>query len=678
MADQLSKLLRQTHISSHDDLLAAAIVALKTNKTDLTAHHTRVVSLLNLDRFEDAVRAFDEAGSNFKERARLEYAYALYKSGHLVKAESEARSGSPNERGLQHVLAQTAYRLEKFDEAAKVYETLSQPSPAARIEQNDLRINSGATDAQLEWKGLSHTVKSHRKKPRREDLEAFESCYNAACASIARGELGQSEVLLRRARDLCNASEDLTEEEKKAETLPIFVQQAYVLSRLGRVDEAKRLLEGIDVNEYVNENRSKPTNILKCYRIPDISTRRLANVNLLAYAGTPSNPYLAHRQFHTSTALPKNDLPFEYQNSILRQDEYVMDLLALKYPGVAKSTLETLSKSPSPTSSSTVNSLSVLNAAAHAKSTIGKEGLKAILPYLDQRPNDVGLLFTIIQLYVLTNNLGSAINLIEKFLTRLENSTSPADADVRYAPGLVGTLVSLYAAQSRKTHIRIELAKAAKYWRSKTKDDPDAPVRASLLKAAGTALLESTKTEDLALAGQIFQTLHSHDSSDKHSTAGLIASLSLTSPNSIQTSLLDALPPSSRLVAGIDAEELENAGVARPTQTSTPSSKKRPAAGEASMRKKKKKITKSRMPKDFEEGKKMDPERWLPIRDRSYWRPKGKKGKRAQAGLTQGGIVEEEKPAAAKLAEQPVQPKQGGGGGGQPKGKKKKGKGGKW
>ena len=39
-----------------------------------------------------------------------------------------------------------------------------------------------------------------KKKPGREDMEAFETAYNAACGSIARGELGQGEVLLRRAR----------------------------------------------------------------------------------------------------------------------------------------------------------------------------------------------------------------------------------------------------------------------------------------------------------------------------------------------------------------------------------------------------------------------------------------------------------------------------------------------
>ena len=76
------------------------------------------------------------------------------------------------------------------------------------------------------------------------------------------------------------------------------------------------------------------------------------------------------------------------------------------------------------------------------------------------------------------------------------------------------------------------------------------------------------------------------------------------------------------------------------------------------------------MPKDFDPNKKMDPERWLPIRDRSTYRPKGKKGKKRAEGLTQGGAVAEEK---APAQQQGGQQKPGGGGGA----KKKKGKG-KW
>ena len=75
---------------------------------------------------------------------------------------------------------------------------LNDQHSAIQSEENDLRINEIAVGAQLEWKRQDYAVQ--RNKVAREDLEAFETAYNAACACIARGELAQGEVLLKRAK----------------------------------------------------------------------------------------------------------------------------------------------------------------------------------------------------------------------------------------------------------------------------------------------------------------------------------------------------------------------------------------------------------------------------------------------------------------------------------------------
>ena len=114
-------------------------------------------------------------------------------------------------------------------------------------EEYDIRINSGAVDAQLEWTGQGELAQ--KKKPTREDLEVFETAFNAACGSIARGELAQGEVCLKRAKDLCNALSDLSDAEKQAELLPITVQQVYVLTQLGKIDQAEELATSIPFAE---------------------------------------------------------------------------------------------------------------------------------------------------------------------------------------------------------------------------------------------------------------------------------------------------------------------------------------------------------------------------------------------------------------------------------------------
>jgi len=202
VTSDLTSLLRNTHITSDEDILRAANTTLKASKNDATALHTRIVALLKLDRFNDALRTFEESDDALKEEAGLEYAYALYKTGELQKAEDIAREHGSGDgqraRGARHVLAQTTYRLEKFDDAKQLYAQLSLPSSKSQNEESDLRINGAAVEAQLEWKGLGHLVR--KRKPSREDLESFEGAYNEACKSIARGEMGKAEILLKRAK----------------------------------------------------------------------------------------------------------------------------------------------------------------------------------------------------------------------------------------------------------------------------------------------------------------------------------------------------------------------------------------------------------------------------------------------------------------------------------------------
>lgn len=646
----LSSLLAQVSIDDHEEMLKAANAAIKKSKGDLDAQHTKAVALLHLDRYEDALKVFEDVEA-LQERSQFDYAYALYKTGNAAKAVEVADAAGPSAaRGTKHMLAQAAYRSENFAQAAKVYKELANQS--VENEEYDIRINAGAVDAQLEWTGQGELAQ--KKKPTREDLEVFETAFNAACGSIARGELAQGEVCLKRAKDLCSALSDLSDAEKQAELLPITVQQVYVLTQLGKVNEAEQLVTQIPFAE-----------------IKELSTRYIAQVNSIAASKELANPYLSHRLFHSSPKPPNTDQHFSFQSNILRQDEYVISLLSQKVAGVASSTEKVISAAPAPSLAPAVNMAAVLNAAAHARNAdTEKAALKEIVPLLEKRPNDVGLLLTIAHLYIITNNYAAATHLLESFFQRLEQSGSASDLDVRFAPGLIATLVSLYTQQGRPGAAKSELAKAAEYWRKPHKSKTEAPSKA-LMVAAGTALLDTHNLENVRAAGKIFQSLYDQDNEDRAAIAGLVAAYSITD-SSIPDDLLSYLPEANRLVSDIDTTELEKAGVPSGTISNTniaAESRKRSIAPTRSVPSRTKRLRKARIPKEFIEGKKMDSERWLPMRDRSYYRPKGRKGKKKMEGLTQGGVVAEEKGTPA-AQEKKV---------GADKGKnKKKGKGGKW
>ncbi len=636
----LNSLLRNTSVQDHAEALSIATAAVRAAKgrgADLaTAQHTRVVALLNLDRFDDALRAIAEGGDALAAACTFEKAYALYKTGDLDAAEAvlrdaEANAATPSaQRGLKHVAGQVAYRAERFHDASTIYRHLAADDAAANYgEDNDLRINLSAANAQLEWQGKGWAVPEQEKQPGRADLEAFETSFNAACGCMSRGDYAKAAVFLKRSRDLCEATEDLDDDEKKAELVPIIVQQSYVFTKLGKLDEAAALQKSLSLDD-----------------ISDNSTNLVARTNSLVLQ-TESNPYITHRLAESLPEDKGTDRLFEYQSSVLRRNKYVLSLQVQKFSGVQKSTSRRLAKDEVPAITGPKCDLGVLGAAAACQLQTGQEALRQILPLLETRPDDIGLLLTVIQLYVQLQNPGPAVNLLEAFLKRLEAATTPDHADVRFAPGLVALAVSLYRTQGRHSAIRAELAKAAAHWQKKT--GPAASgAGTSLLREAGIELLRSSHPADLAAAGEAFSHLVAAQPGDRTAKAGLVASFATTDFSKVQP-YLDSLPSVEDLTRGVDVDALLEAGVAvaPASHTQQARGKKRALEDEDAAQRQQqqpaaKKRRKRKLPKSYDPAKKPDPERWLPLRDRSSYRPKGKKGKKRAAEATQGGVVREE------------------------------------
>lgn len=136
------------------------------------------------------------------------------------------------------------YRLENFEETARILTTLAKGGFEAPNETGDLRVNITATNAQLEWAGKGHAVQSGDVG--NIDSDEFEVTFNAACHCIAKRQYPRSLQLLRRARELCQSIDSWSEEEKLSELEPITAQEIYVLTRTGQYDQALELTAGFD------------------------------------------------------------------------------------------------------------------------------------------------------------------------------------------------------------------------------------------------------------------------------------------------------------------------------------------------------------------------------------------------------------------------------------------------
>lgn len=253
MASALTSLLARTSIDDHDAALSTADAALKASPTSIPAQHTKVIALLRLERYDDALRVIASGGDELEAGCVLGKSYALYKTGALDEAFAllkKYENAQGSDRALRQVAAQVAYRVERFDEAVELFQSLLEDQQNGNVgEETDLKINLLAAHAQLEWQGRGDLVPEKSKKPAREDMEAFETAYNAGCGCVARGDLAKASILLKRAADLCDAADDLSEDEKKLEMLPIILQQAYVLTLTGKTEEAAALQKSVEGDE---------------------------------------------------------------------------------------------------------------------------------------------------------------------------------------------------------------------------------------------------------------------------------------------------------------------------------------------------------------------------------------------------------------------------------------------
>ncbi|KAL4909105.1 hypothetical protein BDW74DRAFT_77620 [Aspergillus multicolor] len=642
----LSSLLSRASIDDHEEVLRSCDAVLAKSRSDSQAQHVKVVALLKLDRYEDCLRVFEESGDNLKKKAALEYGYVLYKTGN-PEAAIDVVSSLADNRGARHLEAQATYRAERFRRTAELYQGLARDSAPSANEENDLRINNWATDAQLQWKGYPESVRHTR--PTRDDLEAFETVYNAACLSIAKGEFDQAGLLLKRAKELCRTSEDLTPEDRAAELLPIAVQQLYVLICQGKSEEAESILQEISVKE-----------------ISELSTKRIGQNNAAIARGTTANPYTLYKALHEVPDSTNNDKLFDFQYNAMTGNLHAVDLLVHKYDGIIRSTSKALARAPYPSTESSANLLSVYNVAAQAKGETGAPALKAILSAVDTRPKDIGLVLTAVQLYVNLGNTTAAIVTLEKSLQLLDESVSEQDKEIRFNPGLLSVLIALYKREGRKTQIRAELAKAAAFW----KEQGTQP--ASLLRAAGASLLHSSLASDSAQAAELFKSLYEKTSDDLFAVAGYVASHAAIDHSQVEAQA-KYLPSVDDLISDVDVAALEAVGVSPSSSTTAAAAaaiagaRKRPAPSHGRVVKR---VRKSRLPKDYDPSKTADPERWLPLRDRSTYRPRGRKGKQRAAERTQGGVVTEKSEETTPSGQQQQKPQ----GGGSSQKKKKKGK----
>lgn len=393
--------------------------------------------------------------------------------------------------------------------------------------------------------------------------------------------------------------------------------------------------------------RTTVADVALCRESTDEAAKILLRANSMVAGSEGRNPYLTQRIASSLKKAKESKELLRFQSSRLASNAAVADIKAEKPNSVRSGKLQGVAK-----------------AAVATEKPTKRQRIKALRKLAEKDPENVGLILTVVQLVIKEENVAYATTILEALFQGLGKGRSTEKLDVRYSPGLVALAVSLYRSQGWHMRARSELAKAARHWQSRGGGLPDSmsddgnrnwKSANTLLRDAGIELLRSTDESDLRLARDAFSRLtiagadardrtqqkqQPSGEDDRLAAAGLVAAAATTDFAAVEPHLA-LLTPAETLVAGVDVDALVDAGVASvaPATSAAASRKKRAVEQQQPAAKRRRRLRK--LPKDYEEGKKMDPERWLPQRDRSYYRPKGKKAKKRALESTQGGVVKE-------------------------------------
>ncbi|XP_062054779.1 signal recognition particle subunit SRP72 [Lepus europaeus] len=592
---------------------------LQIHKDDVTALHCKVVCLIQNGSFKEALNVINTHTKVLANNSlSFEKAYCEYRLNRIENALKTIESANQQTDKLKELYGQVLYRLERYDECLTVYRDLVRNSQDDYDEERKTNL-SAVVAAQSNWEKVV---------PENLGLQegTHELCYNAACALIGQGHLNQAMKILQKAEDLCRHSfsedSDVTEEDPEAELAIIHGQMAYILQLQGRTEEALQLY-----NQII---KLKPTDV----GLLAVIANNIITIN------KDQNVFDSKKKVKLTNA---EGVEFKLSKKQLQAIEFNKALLAM-YTNQAeqcrKISASLQSQSPEHLLPVLIQAAQLCREKQHAKA------IELLQEFSDQHPeNAAEIKLTMAQLKISQGNISKAC-LILRSIEKL-----------KHKPGMVSALVTMYS-HEEDIDSAIEVFTQAIQWYQN--QQPKSPAHLSLIReAANFKLKYGRKKEAISDLEQLWK----QNPKDIHTLAQLISAYSLVDPEKAKA-LSKHLPSSDSMSLKVDVEALENSPGAtyirkkggKVTGDSQPKEQ-----GQGDLKKKKKK-KKGKLPKNYDPKVTPDPERWLPMRERSYYRGRKKGKKKDQIGKgTQGATAaaSSELDASKTVSSPPTSPRPG-------------------
>lgn len=254
ISDLFGRLASACEDQSHKRALKVCEDLLKLTPGDFDASHAKVVALIELGRYADTVAFLEEGDAQLRVKLSFELAYALYRSNRLTDAlakldEIGNGDGDDDDESKKYAAlqlkAQLLYRVGRSGESVSLYNDLFTRFPTKTKECSSSAVNLTAA---LVAAGCSDKILQALKKIGTTPKASFELAFNVACGLLVSGEFHDATQYLQLAKTLGESTlhdEGLSGDEIKHELAPIDAQLAFCEAELGRTELATDLYKKV-------------------------------------------------------------------------------------------------------------------------------------------------------------------------------------------------------------------------------------------------------------------------------------------------------------------------------------------------------------------------------------------------------------------------------------------------
>lgn len=612
--------------------------------TEKKAFQCKIVCLIQLDRFDEALTSITNQGDD--SGLIFERAYCEYRLNKLQEAYDTVKKSQQSNLKINELLAQICYKLEKYQESYDLYRDIIKNS------DDDFDVerqtNLSAVVAALRMANPASTKDLNMAE---NESKTYELCYNSACIFISKGKYEEAKEKLKKAENMCKKTFDDEEDQETLENeiAIIRVQLAYCLQKLGKSEEALKTYNSsvkfgdASITAVASNNMvclNKDQNVFDSKKRLKAATGHELELKL----NSMQKKTIAFNEILFSIITNQNDLA---QKLLKQYEEKFNDK---EQHALLRATLFFREKK-------VADAERFLNEAI--KSGLTSPKLKF---YLLQAQLAQGKVTDAIELLKTLDELKShKLGVISALVTLLQSRNDQE------------TITSIFnAAIDHYSQVNIN----AKELETLIKENSNFQIASGNLKNASEMLerMRAMKPKDYRILSKLID-IYSKFNSQK------------------AKELSKDLPTLEDIVANsnLDIDSLESQfslltskySRVKTAQLKSPEAlKSKQDTGRGGKVEKKKKKKKVKLPKNYDPNKPLDLERWLPLRERSYYKGRRNKKKNTVGKGTQGAVSSKEEtaevtvtsPKAEKFmsqqAERPSIPSNRA----KPKGAKKKGK----